>query len=468
MSPSSPERAATPTSSANRAGLSGTLRTPSASALAIALVVALVSVICSIGADARWLVAMGRIVIDSGSIPDYVPYAAASSSGWHNVPLLAELVFYGLDAALGDHGLLLAQLAAVTVASTVLAAGMRRAGAGQAAAALSFLLVAAASLSAFAVVRVQLFSLVLFPFLLLLLRSEARAPTRRIWLLVPLFVLWSNLHGAALVGVAVAGSYLILERGRRRPIESAAILVLSALALLATPALGSTASYYVGVLENEAAARGVGLWAPLSLTAPLDIVFLAAAVPLLWLAVRSRPSLWELGALAGLALITIQSARGGVWLAFMLAAPAAAGLRPLRERSIRLGGVLLGLSAAIVVAGVVRGPLPIDVSDELIQRTLREAAGTPVLAEPVAGEQVAAAGGRVWLANPLDAFSPEDQRLYLDWLEGKRSAADPRFADISVVLTRKGSDAELEVRKLAGARRIAADDGYLLIRLKPR
>jgi hypothetical protein len=152
----------------------------------------------------------------------------------------------------------------------------------------------------------------------------------------------------------------------------------------------------------------------------------------------------------------------------MLAAPAAAGLPPLRERSIRLGGVLLGLSAAIVIAGVVRGPLPIDVSDELIDRTLREAAGTPVLAEPVAGEQVAAAGGRVWLANPLDAFSPEDQRLYLDWLEGKRSAADPDFANISVVLARRGSDAEVEVRKLAGARRIAADDGYLLIRLKPR
>ena len=167
---------------------------------------------------------------------------------------------------------------------------------------------------------------------------EARAPTRLIWLVVPLFALWSNLHGAALVGMAVAGAYLILERGRRRPLESAAILILSGLALLATPALGGTASYYIGVLQNEAAARGAGLWAPLSLTAPLDILFLAAALPLVALALRSRPPLWELGALAGLVLLTIQSARGGVWLAFMLAVPAAAGLRPLRERPIRLGG----------------------------------------------------------------------------------------------------------------------------------
>jgi RNA polymerase sigma-70 factor (ECF subfamily) len=132
---------------------------PSASALSIAVVAALVSLIGSMGADSRWLVAMGRIVVDSGSIPNDVPYAAASSAGWNNVPVLAELSFYGLDAALGDHGLLLTQLGAVIAACTVLAVGIRRAGVGQAAAALSILLVAAASLSAFAVVRVQLLDL---------------------------------------------------------------------------------------------------------------------------------------------------------------------------------------------------------------------------------------------------------------------------------------------------------------------
>ena len=443
------------------------LRAPSASVLSIAVVAALVSLIGSMGADSRWLVAMGRIVVERRSIPDDVPYAAASSAGWNNVPVLAELSFYGLDAALGDHGLLLAQLGAVIAACTVLAVGIRRAGVGQAAAALSILLVAAACLSAFAVVRVQLFSLVLFPLLLLLLRSEAKAPTRLIWLVVPLFALWSNLHGAVLVGVAVAGAYLILARGRRRPLESAAVLFLSGLALLATPALGGTASYYTGVLQNEAAARGVGLWAPLSLTAPFDVLFLAAVLPLLALALKSRPSLWELGALAGLVLLTIQSARGGVWLAFMLAVPAAAGLRPPRERPIRLGPVLLGLSAAIAIASVIRGPLVAGASEALVERTLREAGGTPVLAEPVAAEQLAAAGGRLWLANPLDAFSAKDQRLYLDWLEGERSAADSGFAEVALVLTRKGSEAEEETGKLPGVRRVAADDSYVLIRTRP-
>jgi hypothetical protein len=186
-------------------------------------VVALVAVVGSIGADARWLVAMGRVVVEEGSVPDRVPYAAAASSGWHNVPVLAELIFYGLNAAFGDHGLLLAQLVAVTAAFTLLALGIVRTGISHAAAAVSLLFVAVASLAPIAVIRVQLFSLVLFPLLLLLVRMQARAPSQQIWLLVPLFALWSNLHGAALIGIAVAGAYLLLERVRNRPLESAAV-----------------------------------------------------------------------------------------------------------------------------------------------------------------------------------------------------------------------------------------------------
>ena len=428
----------------------------------MAAVIALVAVVGSVGADARWLVAMGGIVVEGGSIPDSVPYASAASSGWHNVPVLAELAFYGLHTAFGDHGLLLAQLAAVTAAFTTLAVGTIRAGASHAAAAVSLLLVGVASLAAIAVVRVQLFSLVLFPLLLLLLRAEARTPSRLIWLLIPLFALWSNLHGAALVGIAVTGAYLLFERARSRPLESAAVLVTSGLALLATPALAETASYYKGVLENEAAARGVGLWAPLSLTSPFDLMFLAAALPLVVLALRNRPPLWELAALAGLLLLTIQSARGGVWLAFMLALPAAWGLRRLQDRPLRLGAPLLATAAAIAIVAFVRGPLPVGPSDELIARTLREAAGAPILAEPLAAEQLAAAGGTVWLANPLDAFSSADQRLYLDWLEGK-AAGDAAFTRVPrLVLVGKTSPAGRRARDRANLRRLASDDGAVL------
>jgi hypothetical protein len=58
-----------------------------------------------------------------------------------------------------------------------------------------------------------------------------------------------------------------------------------------------------------------------------------------------------------------------------------------------------------------------------------------VLAEPVAAEQVAVAGGTIWVANPLEAFRHSDQRLYLDWAAGKaRGSAAVQHARLVLVL----------------------------------
>jgi hypothetical protein len=213
----------------------------------------------SVGADARWLAALGRAIVADGSIPSGVPYAAAPSLDWVNVPVLGELVFHGLQALGGDRALVIAQLTAATAALSLLGLGMRRIGAPDAASAAVLLLVFFAALPSFIVVRAQLFSLVLFCALLLLLRSEARAPSKRIWLLVPLIAVWANLHGAVLVGLAVAAAYLLLERLSRAPLLAGAVLVCSALALFLTPALGSSGEYYLGVLRSEAAQRGEGM-----------------------------------------------------------------------------------------------------------------------------------------------------------------------------------------------------------------
>jgi hypothetical protein len=58
----------------------------------------------------------------------------------------------------------------------------------------------------------------------------------------------------------------------------------------------------------------------------------------------------------------------------------------------------------------------------LIARALAAAHGRPILAEPATAEQIAQAGGRVWISNPLDAFRKSDQRRYLDWLQGRGSS----------------------------------------------
>src|SRR5207244_3693363 len=191
-------------------------------------------------------------------VPSGVPYAAAPSVDWVNVPVLGELVFHALQAVGGDRGLLLAQLVAVSLTLTLLALGMRALGAPDAASAAVLVLVFFAAFPSFIIVRAQLFSLVLFCVALLLLRAESREPTRRVWLLVPLIVLWANLHGAVLVGLAVVASYLVLERARREPVVAASVLAACCAALFLTPALAASGKYYLGVLRSEAAQRGEG------------------------------------------------------------------------------------------------------------------------------------------------------------------------------------------------------------------
>jgi len=390
----------------------------SATALALLFVAAVVGVMGTIGPDARWLGALGRMIAHDG-IPRGVPFAGAPSASWPNVPALAELVFSGLLGAFGDRGLLLAQLVAVTFGLLVLSRDARSAGAGDAAVAASIYVLVPAALLALVGIKAQLFSLALFPLLAALLRAETRAPSRRIWLLVPLVALWSNLHGAVLLGLAVALVYLGLHRLRRRPLESVFVGAAATLALCATPALERTPRYYLGVAGSEAAKRGYGLWAPLSPTSGFDLLLAAGAVVLAVALTRARPPAWELVAAALLAGLTVHTARNGIWLLLFLAPRAAVAVRARGRPGPAVAGVAALLLAGALVAGLVRGPLSVGARAPLIQAAIAEARGGPILAESAPAEQIVAAGGRVWISNPLDAFDRADQGAYIDWLQGK-------------------------------------------------
>lgn len=424
--------------------------------VAIALGAALTAVAGTIGADARWLDALGRIIARRGSIPNDIPWASAPSAGWHNVPVLAELVFRGLIVAGGDRGLLAAQVIAVGAALGILARDLRREGADEFAGALVLLIVVLGSLSVFVVVRSQLFSVLLFPVLIALLRADARSAGRRIWLLVPFFTLWSNLHGAVLVGLAVAVAYLVFGRGPRDPWLCAGVLASSTLAICATPAFQHTPDYYYGLLRNEAARRGEGLWAPLSLTSGFDLLLIAAAITLLVLAFRARPALWETIALLGLVVLTGKTARSGVWLLFLAAAPAAKSLRFEREGRLRVAVPLVLTAGVLAVFGLARGPVSTGAGGRLLDKAIRMAGGTPILAEGIPAEQIAADQGRVWLSNPLDAFRRRDQRLYLDWLAG-RPSGDRALEDTRVVVVIRGQKPAGRLRHSHVFRQVAHD-----------
>ncbi len=423
--------------------------------MAIAVILAVAALLMMIGADAQWLAALGRVIVARHGVPAGVPFASAPSAHWPNVLVLAELAFDGLEQGLGDRGLIVAQLLAVGFGFAVLARDALEDGATADGTAVALLLAAVGALTSLAIARAQLFSLALFPVLVALLRSESRRPSRRIWLVVGVLALWANLHGAALIGLLVTFAYLLLGRFRDDPRTAVAVAIASALALCLTPALAETVTYYHGVLTSVAAQRGVGLWAPLSMSAPFDDVAILAVVMLGWRARRAHPRLWEVAVMIGLAVLSVRASRSAVWLLFFLIAPAARSIRPRREWGRLLAPTIVAALATVAFA-VVRGPTSSRADRALVSRAVALAHGTPVLAPDILAERVALDGGRILLGNPLDAFSAHDQGVYVDWLQGRLHGVAALTPAVRVVLVSRGT---ATARLMAAARDFAAVDG---------
>ena len=433
--------------------------------LAVAAGSALCAAVAAVGADARWLGALGEVVARAGHIPSSIPYAAAPSHDWVNVPVLGELLFHWLQAAGGDRALIAAQAVGVALTLTLLLRDMRAGGASDSARALVIAFIPFAAVSALFIVRAQLFSLPLFALTALLLRAETRYRSKRVWLLVPLVALWSNLHGAVLIGLVVATVYLLLERFRYQRWTSLAVLAASWGALFATPALARTGHYYLNVLHSEPAASGFGLWAPLSLHSPLDVVFVIVAIPLVWVAVRDRPRLWELVCIVLLAAATVHVGRNSIWLVLFVAVPAACGLRVRDAAPTR--GILLAAAWAVpvilLVAAFARTPAQVIAGAALRAQAAHVASGRPILADAQNAEQLAVDGRRVWIANPIDAFSRADQRAYLDWLRG-RPGGEAVLRRSDVVLVDAGSTAQRRLARRRDFREIGRDSAAVLYR----
>src|SRR5687768_11537030 len=144
---------------------------------------------------------------------------------------------YGVYSLGGFALLSLAAATFVVAAFSLAAAAARQLGAGARAIWVMFLPVLVAAPWAWSI-RAQMLALPLYTGLLWLLASEARNPTRRIWLALPLLVVWANVHGSVALGallLMLLGVYeLIRNRGATWP-RSAALLLLAPVAVLATP-----------------------------------------------------------------------------------------------------------------------------------------------------------------------------------------------------------------------------------------
>jgi hypothetical protein len=427
-------------------------RPPLATAAALVSLSAFVAWQVQIGADALWPVALGRLIVHGGGLPSGVPFAAADSSGWANVPVLGELVLTAV-AALGDRALAVFQIAADLLALGLLAGAALRRGAADTRVALAVVLAVLAGAPALVILRLQVLSLVPFALVVILLHREHDRPSRGIWLLPVVVAVWTNLHGAVLLGVAVSGCYLLLSRLWVDRRETVLVGVATVLALAVNPAGPRTVHYYLGVLSNEAANRGEGLWAHPSLSSPLDVVMLLGLAGAVILAFRRRQPLWVYAAVLGLGLATLSAVRNGVWLGMLLVLPATAprrsdvvdpGRGPALSRPAWAAGLLgwAGVAALVTTGVLLARSQPVDTTPPGLVDAIREEAGArPVLAPEPLVERLAASGVTVWVSNPIDAFSAADQVAYLDFLDGRpggRRALDA----VRVVVVEAGSDPE--------------------------
>lgn len=409
------------------------------------LVTAFFGLFVRVGGDWDWLVAMGDVIRVTMRVPDGVPFAASDTSGWHNVPVLAQLVA-SIVHDLGARATVLAHMVVVAVTLLVLARAARSRGASDHYTATALVLLGAGALATFGIVRAQTLSMVPFALLVALVSSQARCPDRRIWWAVPLVALWGNLHGAALLGVCVLGAYLVVDRIRSDLGLSVAVGACSLLALCATPQFWQTPLYYAEVFDNVSAERGTGLWARPSVDMPFDVVMVVSAVALGLVWVRSRRQPWEYVAVLGLCLATASAARHGTWLLMLLVVLAGGavtsgradheqrGLPSLREAALVVG---IALAFALPVV-VMRGDAVLGAPPEVVDAVAATAGDRVVLAPAPLSESLAAAGVTLWAGNPLDAFSHPVQGAYLDFLDGADGAA-AAIAGSDVVVVEEGS-----------------------------
>jgi hypothetical protein len=188
-------------------------------------------------ADSWLTLVAGREVVEHGIPTQDELTLLGLDRNWTNQQWGAQLLAYG-SYALGGYSLLAVLTAAFAVGAFAIAAmGARSLGAGPRAIVLLFFPVLLAAPWTFTI-RAQVFVLPLYAALVWLLASEARRPTRRVYLVLPLLLMWANLHGsaalAAMLTMLLGAIELLKSRGASSK-RSALLLVLPPLAVLATP-----------------------------------------------------------------------------------------------------------------------------------------------------------------------------------------------------------------------------------------
>lgn len=282
--------------------------------------------------DAYISLAGGREIMAHGLPHADTMTVAGAGSRWIDQQWLGQVVLFRLWQ-MGGYALVSLISAAATAAAIGMLCRLLIQRGATPRRAIKWSALALAGLLADVSIRTQDFAYPLFVALLMLVLADSgRAPTRRgVIAGASVLVVWANIHGSVLVGIALVGFHCLyhaLRPGGTARLRYLACAAAAPLALLATPYGTSITAYYQSVLGNSAIRDYSSEWQPAVPTNLAALGYLAVVVAVLVVVVgawrhgvRPQP---ELGLLAAAcALGAFSAVRWAAWPAIIGAVLAA-------------------------------------------------------------------------------------------------------------------------------------------------
>jgi hypothetical protein len=303
-----------------------------------------------------WLTLVsGREVAQHG-LPQHDHLMAFSQGArWVDQQWLAQLAFYGLTRLGGIQAAVILHVILLTGAFGLAVIAARRRGAS--AATVFWLGLACVFLAPWGwQLRAQSFAYPLFVATLWLLSADSRGPSRRVLFVLPLLVLWANLHGSVVLGAglaSLAGLTIVYARlrGDRQPAWGlrAGCLLAAPLFALASPYGTALLGYYRHMLGSPLLSRFVQEWGP---TTPAKAwLFYPIVILAVWLLGRNGGALtlFERGALLATTLAGFIALRHVVWfeLAGVMFLPVLLDARRAKTANVQRGARAIGALAAL-------------------------------------------------------------------------------------------------------------------------
>lgn len=356
--------------------------------------------------DFWWHMATGRLTVLQGSIPAVDSFSfTRAGEPFFNQGWLAQVLMYSLHQAGGLPLILIAQALVIVLAyGLLLRLCWLRTGRLRVCVALLLLTTMPLSFDNWTV-RPQTYVLPLFAGFLTILTEYRLGLSRRLWLLPLLMVLWANMHGSFLLGLALialtfAGEWLSGTRGaaqaeqapEQRPIPLRPLFIwglLTGLATLINPRGPEVLLYVRNLLSTSQVTTLVTEWSPPTIRDTGGMIFFLFVIACLLALTyaRRRPQLTDLLLFLAFLWLALGAVRNIVWFGFVatpLLIVHVATLLPERTQarttsgSPMLNGMLIGVLSLLLLIGlpwVKPVLLPPELGSLLLDDTPVEAVG---------------------------------------------------------------------------------------------